>query len=165
MPHYFVSYSSREPHVQILLDALSLVLGAHFQQRRTPEALVSGKSQFDRIVKGIAQASFCVVILDGLRPNVVLEYGIMIGKEKSVLLFQEQFAEVDAPGLFPEGFEVERTPLNIDTQVSDIKDLNRATWFRNDPKKTRRLVLEEYRKKRKEIPDFVEIEGTGPLFN
>jgi len=98
MPHYFVSYSSRELHVENLLDALNLVLGKHFEQRRTPAALESGTSQYDQILKGIEEASFCVVILDGLRPNVVFEYGIMVGKGKPVLLFQEESAEVDVPG-------------------------------------------------------------------
>ena len=100
MPHYFVSYSSREPHIKILLDALELVLGKHFEQHRTPAALESGESQYDQIFREIEGASFGVVILDGLRPNVVFEYGIMVGKGIPVLLFKEQSAEVDVEGYY-----------------------------------------------------------------
>ena len=70
-PYYFVSYSSREQHVENLLDALRLVLGQRFEQRLTPAALKSGESQRERILSEIAGAGFGVVILDGLRPNVV----------------------------------------------------------------------------------------------
>ncbi len=158
MPHYFVSYSSREPHVENLLDALNLVLGKHFEQRRTPAALESGESQYDRIVKDIEEASFGVVILDGLRPNVVFEYGIMVGKGVPVLLFMEEEAEVDVPGFFAEESAVERTALLIDSHFSDIKDRNRASWFQFNPKETRRIVLEEYNKKRDRIKNFIEIQ-------
>src|SRR3989304_8610441 len=102
MPHYFVSYSSREPHVKNLLAALKDVLGNHFEQHRTPAALESGESQYEQTFKEIEGASFGVVILDGLRPNVVFEYGIMVGKGIPVLLFKEETAEVDVTGYYTE---------------------------------------------------------------
>ena len=162
MPHYFVSYSSREPQVENLLDALQLALGQSFEQRRTPAALESGESQYDRILREIEEASFGVVILDGLRPNVVFEYGIMVGKGKPVLLFQEEFAEVDVPGFFTEisAVQVQRTVLLVDNHFSDIKDRVWAKWFKFDPKKTRQVVLQEYKKKKDRIKDFVEIDET-----
>lgn len=166
MPHYFVSYSSREPHVENLMDALNLVLGKHFEQRRTPGALESGKSQYEHILKEIEGASFGVVILDGLRPNVVFEYGIMVGKGIPALLFMEETAEVDVPGFFTEGatVQVERTLISIDKYFSDVKDRFWATWFKFKPKETRSVVLEEYNKKRDRIRGFVKIEETELRF-
>ena len=168
-PYYFVSYSSREPHVENLLDALNLVLGSHFEQRRTPAALESGESQYDQILRGIEDASFGVVIfgvviLDGLRPNVVFEYGIMVGKAKPVLLFREQDAEVDIPGYYfsAEVAAAPRTILLVDSHFSDIKNQVWTTWFRFKPRETRQVVLEEYRKKRDRIPGFIDIAPTEP---
>ena len=184
MPHYFVSYSSREPHVENLLDALNLVLRKHFEQRRTPQALQSASSQYEQIIKGIEEASFCVVILDGLRPNVLFEYGIMVGKGKPVLLFKEQEAEVDIPSYY---FSEEaaggtrtrpfdpnnpttwpsiaavppRTRLSVDSHFSDIKDQFQVTWYKFNPVETRRIVLEAYRNMRNMIPGFIEIELTA----
>jgi len=157
-PYYFVSYSSRETHVGSLLDALQLVLRDHFELRRTPATIESGESQYDRIVKDIEGASFGVVILDGLRPNVVFEYGIMVGKGIPVLLFKEETAEVDVEGYYTEVPPTQpgrdelllqqRPKLLIDSHFSDVKDRGWTTWFKFDPQKTRRVILEEYRKKR-----------------
>ena len=167
-PYYFVSYSSREPHVGILLDALALVLGKHFEQHRTPGTLESATSQYERILQEIAEASFGVVILDGLRPNVLFEYGIMVGKGKPVLLFMEESAEVDVPGFFAEGptllMDVKRTVISVDNHFSDIKDQFRATWSKFKPKETRQIIMEEYNKKRGQISGFVEITEREWLF-
>ena len=163
--YYFVSYSSRELHVKILLDALSLVLGTHFDQHLTPPALESAQSQYQSILKEINGASFGVVILDGLRPNVVFEYGIMVAKRKPVLLFQEESAEVDIPGFFQGVSDVKKTSIVIDSQFSDVKDQFCAKWFKFDPKATRRVVVEEYAKKAGKIKSFVEIKKTGLLFD
>ena len=182
MPYYFVSYSSREQHVGNLLDNLQLVLRKHFEQRRTPTIpergtptiIESGESQYEQIVRDIEGASFGVVILDGLRPNVVFEYGIMVGKGIPVLLFKEETAEVDVTGYYTEVPPTQpgrdelllpqRPKLLVDSHFSDVKDRGWTTWFKFDPQKTRRVILEEYKKKRDRIKDFLEIEETGPLF-
>jgi len=172
-PYYFVSYSSREPHVENLLDALQLVLRDHFEQRRTPATIESGESQYDRILKDIEGASFGVVVLDGLRPNVVFEYGIMVGNAKPILLLKEEAAEVDIAGYFTEIPPTQpgrddllqvRPRLIVDSHFSDVKDRGWTTWFKFDPQKTRRVILEEYRKKHDKIRDYVEIKESEALF-
>ena len=173
MPYYFVSYSSREPHVENLLDALQLVLRKHFEQRRTPATIESGESQYERILQEITGANFGVVILDGLRPNVLFEYGIMVGKEIPVLLFKEEAAEVDVAGYFTEVPPTQpgrddllqvRPKLLIDSHFSDVKDRGWTTWFKFDPQRTRRVILDEYKKKRDKIRNYVEIEESELLF-
>ena len=172
-PYYFVSYSSRESHVENLLDALQLVLREHFEQRRTPATIESGESQYERILTDIEGASFGVVILDGLRPNVVFEYGIMVGKGIPILLFKEEAAEVDVAGYFTEVPPTQpgrddllqvRPKLIVDSHFSDVKDRGWTTWFKFDPQKTRRVILEEYRKKHDKIRDYVEIKESEALF-
>lgn len=156
------------------MDNLQLVLREHFEQRLTPAIIESGEGQYDRILEEIENASFGVVILDGLRPNVVFEYGIMVGKGIPVLLFKEETAEVDVTGYYTEVPPTQpgrdelllpqRPKLLIDSHFSDVKDRGWTTWFKFDPPKTRRVILEEYRKKRDRIKDFVEIEEAGSLF-
>src|ERR1700757_3428614 len=99
LPYCFICYSTREPHVGVLIDCIKLVLGKHYEVKLTPSAMESGASQRDQITELIEGCSFGIVILDGLRPNVVFEYGILHGKKKPVLLFKEENAVVDIRGL------------------------------------------------------------------
>lgn len=76
-PAYFLSYSTGEPQVEFFAECLQMVFGKHFKLERTPSALMPGESQHDTIVEVIKRCAFGVVCLDGLRPNVVFEYGVM----------------------------------------------------------------------------------------
>ena len=159
-PFCFLSYSTREPHVQALIECIEIVMTPHFKVVRTPSALHSGASQRDQITKLIEGSSFGIVILDGLRANVVFEYGIMHGLRKPVILLKEDVAEVDVRGLLGESLDLKIAPvnLNIDQQFSDVKDVNYTVWKRFEVRATARKVWEEYRKRKDEIPGWVEIE-------
>jgi hypothetical protein len=160
-PYCFVSYSTREVHVPILIDCLRIVLGPHFEVKLTPSALESGASQRNQIISLIEGAAFTIVILDGLRPNVVFELGLIHGKNKPVLLFKEAEAIVDIQGLYsnpPAELRLNPPTVNLDTQLSDVKDINYAPWTRFDLKGTLALVWQEYSKKRDIIPGYVKIE-------
>src|SRR6266851_7045543 len=69
-PYCFVSFSTREAHVPILVDCLRIVLGSNFEVKLTPSALESGASQRGQIVSLIEDSAFAVVILDGLKEAV-----------------------------------------------------------------------------------------------
>jgi len=159
-PYCFVSYSTREAHVPLLIDCLRIVIGPHFEIKLTPSALESGASQREQITALIEDAAFATVILDGLRPNVVLELGMILAHRKQVLLFKESEAVVDIQGLYgsPSAeLRINSPAINLDTQLSDIKDINYALWTRFDLKGTLRLVWQEYSKKGASIPGYVEI--------
>jgi len=159
-PYCFICYSTREPHVGVLIDCIKLVLGKDFGIKLTPSAMESGASQRDQITGLIEGCSFGIVILDGLRPNVVFEYGILHGRQKPVLLFKEENAVVDIRGLIGDIKELGITfpPINPDIQFSDVKDVNYAKWNRFNIQETIKLVWDEYGKKKTAIADFVEIE-------
>jgi hypothetical protein len=160
-PYCFISYSTREAHVPILIDCFRIVLGPHFEVKLTPSALESGASQREQIISLIEGSAFAIVILDGLRPNVVFELGLIQGKNKPVLLFKETDALVDIQGFYSSpSAELRVTPptVNLDTQLSDIKDINYAQWKRFDLRGTLNLIWQEYSKKREVIPGYVEIE-------
>ena len=130
-----------------------------FAVTRTPSALQSGASQRDQITKLIEDCSFAVVALDGLRPNVVFEYGILHANKKPIMLFKEAAAQVDLSSLLHERTRPAppRVGLNVDSQFSDVKDVYQATWNRFDISATVKLILAEYRKKKREIQGYIDI--------
>jgi nucleoside 2-deoxyribosyltransferase len=158
-PTCFVSYSTRESHVSLLIECIEIVLTPHFRIERTPSALQSGASQRDQITKLIQNCALGVVILDGLRPNVVFEYGILHGLKKPVIFFKEVEAQVDIRGFFGHAPNLNLDPvaLDLDKHFSDSKDVYCASWNRFEIKKTARTIWEEYRKKKDEIVDYIDI--------
>jgi len=156
-PYCFVSYSTREAHVKLLIDCLRMVFTPHFELKLTPPALESGASQLGQIVKLIEGCTFAVVVLDGLRPNVVFEYGILHALNKPVLLFKEADAQVDLSSLLEDLPGLPKVDLKVDSQFSDVKDVHQATWTRFEILATVKLILAEYRKKSGEIQGYIEI--------
>ena len=110
-------------------------------------------------MKLIEGCSFATVVLDGLRPNVVFEYGILHAKKKPIMLFKEVDAQVDVRGFLrdPAGLGLTGVSLDVDSQFSDVKDLYQVTWNRFEVSATVKLILDEYRKKKKEIQGYIEI--------
>jgi len=145
----FVSSSTREEHIAVFLDCLEQVVAETYDIRKTPELLESAQSQLEQIIETIKGCVLGVVVLDGLRPNVVFEYGVLIGVGRPTILFLEKEATVDLRGLHsvepPDA--VRNIPLNIDMQFSDIKDQFIARWNRYDPKGTRQAIKEQLEKK------------------
>ncbi|MGH9432136.1 MAG: hypothetical protein ACRD3T_11390 [Terriglobia bacterium] len=158
-PYCFVSYSTREPHVSLLIECLHIVFQPHFEVKLTPSAFESGASQRDQITKLIEGCSFSVVALDGLRPNVVFEYGVLHGMKKPVILLREADATVDIVGFFRDvaNLGLNNPPMSIDSQFSDVKDVNYAVWKRFEFRESALTVWREYCKKKEEIEGYTEI--------
>jgi hypothetical protein len=156
---YFVSYSTREPHIKLLIECLGIAFKGYFEMKITPSALQSGSSQREQITDMIGGCTFAVVCLDGLRPNVVFEYGILHGKNIPIMLFKEAEAQVDIRGFVREsaGLSIGPFPLDVDLQFSNVKDVTYATWNRFEVANTVKLIREEYRKKKNEIKGYIEI--------
>jgi len=140
----------------LLLDCLDWVFREHFDVVRTPSCLTSGGSQLDQIGRLIGECAFAIVILDGLRPNVVFEYGMIHGLKKPTILLKEIDAIVDlttylrqpAPG---------PAMIDLDNQFSDVKDQNYAQWNRYDLKLTLKTIWEQYQGKMKKQVGYVDI--------
>lgn len=158
-PRFFLSYSSREDHVQLLRECLEAAFKPAYEMDATPSALESGASQRDQITKMIENSCFGVVVLDGLRPNVVFEYGILHALRRPVILMKESRAEVDIKGFFRGGPPLEPTGIRVDVdlQFSNVKDVNYVTWDRFSVRATLRTIRDEFRKKRSEINPYIEI--------
>lgn len=159
-PYCFVSYSTREPHINVLIPCLWIALSPGFDLRLTPSPLESGTDQHSKIVDLIKGCAFAVVVLDGLRPNVTYEYGLLVAHEKLIILLKEDNATVDIKGLVGEtvNLGVAAPELKVDDHFSDIKGVNYATWSRLNPADTVRKIWQEYRKKKSSIAEYIEIE-------
>lgn len=158
-PYFFVSYSSREAHVALLLECLQLLFRSSYKMEATPSALESGASQRDVITKLIEECSFAIVVLDGLRPNVVFEYGMLHASGRPVILLKERSAEVDIRSFFPRSpsLDLAPAPVNLDSQFSNVKDVNYAEWSRWSIKETVRTVWREFRKKKGQIKPYKDV--------
>ena len=145
-PTCFVSFSTGEPQFELFFECLVMVFGSRFEVVRTPSALKVGESQHDAIIDSIVKCAFGVVCLDGLRPNVLYEYGVMRGAGKPVLVFKEASASVDVKHFFggvPD-LAVAAPRINLDSQFSDTKDKFYATWNRYEIAATLKIIWNAY---------------------
>lgn len=159
---YFLSYSTGESYIALFAECLELVFGGAFILRRTPEGLQSDDSQHDVIIKTIHDCAFGVVCLDGLRPNVLFEYGVMRGAKIPVLLFKEENATVDVAHFYGSDAAVKaslptRPPIAVSQLFSDIQDRYYVKWNRFQIRSTLNTIWQEYEKKRAGIKGSVSI--------
>src|SRR5579859_7715212 len=162
-PYCFVSYSSRESHVQALLPCIWIAFSPYFDVKLTPSALESGADQLSQINDLISGCSFSIVVLDGLRPNVTYEFGRLSAKDKPVILLKEKAATVDIKSLVASGapaagdIALPNPTLNVDTHFSNVKSIAHAQWDKSDASATVKVILQEYRKKKDKIKEYVDI--------
>jgi hypothetical protein len=153
-PDFFVSYSTAEPTNSVLSTLLWILFQNDYNIRITPSALTSGTSQLSKIEKEIAESSFGVVCLDGLRPNVIHEWGFMRGHSVPVILLKREGATVDVRHFLRESApEVPNPALDLNAHLSNLKDINYASWLPNDPPRSAKLIWDEYEKLRAEFSD------------
>ena len=158
LPGFFVSYSSREPHLQVLFLSLWVLFKDKFKMHRTPSVLQSGVSQLQQITDLIKTCEFAIVALDGLRANVVFEYGLLRALDKPIIVLKEKNARVDIEGYFPTpNPQVPGIKLSVDSHLSNIKDINYAEWDSLDPQASLEVIASEYEKKRSVIPSYSSI--------
>jgi len=145
-PFYFLSFSTGEPHVELFVECLEIVFKDHFELKRTPSALEVGESQHDKILKLIQDCAFGVVCLDGLRPNVVFEYGALRGAGKHILVFKEAQARVDIGHFFAGAPDLALKPpsIDIDKHFSDTKDRYYGKWNRFEIQSTVTAIWKAY---------------------
>jgi hypothetical protein len=162
-PDFFFSYSTAETTNVVLSTLLWIVFHEQYDVRLTPSALTSGASQLQKIEKEISECSFGVVCLDGLRPNVVHEWGFMRGQGKPVILLKKEDATVDVRHLIRESApQLQNPSLDMNVHLSNLKDINYATWYPDDPQKSARAIWEEYNKVREQFSEAGLLEVEEP---
>ncbi len=162
-PDFFFSYSTAEPTNHILSTLIWIVFHNEYNMRFTPSALTSGSSQLQEIEKQISDSAFGVVCLDGLRPNVIHEWGYLRGRDKPIILLKKEGATVDVRHFVRESApELLNPPLNMDVHLSNLKDINYAKWFPEEPPKSAKAIWEEYKKVKEQYPGAKLLEVEEP---
>lgn len=151
----FVVFSSKEKHVEIVIDCIERVLKEenNYEVKRLDLSLKSEDSQYKKLRDLLNDCSFAVVILDGLRPNVIFEYGLLKGLGKPCIVLLDEEATVDIINYFPDGARqgLMNPEINLDKHLSDVKDMFCVRYSRNRPREIRETIRKEYSKLRKDI--------------
>lgn len=153
----FVVFSSREEHVEVVIDCVETVFQetGKYEVVRLDQHLKSGDSQYSELTDLLSSCCFAVVILDGFRPNVLFEYGILKGLGKPCIVLLDDNATVDVLGFFT--IDVEglppSPPVDMDKHFSDVKDRFYLRYNRNRPSQIRAGIQSEYAKLEKQIED------------
>lgn len=155
----FVVFSSREKHVEIVIDCVETVFqeakAKRFEVLRLDQHLKSGDSQYAELTDLLSTCCFAVVILDGFRPNVLFEYGILKGLGKPCIVLLGHGATIDVQAFFAGDVEgLHPAPaIDMDRHFSDVKDRFYLRYDRNNPKQIRSTLLAAYKKLEKQIED------------
>lgn len=151
----FVVFSSKEPHIEIVIDNIELIMNQQygFEVVRLDSALKSGDSQYGELTNFLAECALAIVILDGFRPNVLFEYGILKGLKKPTIVLLEADATIDIKNFhdFESECPIPNPRINMDKHFSDVKDRLYIKYNKLDPKGLRTIIGTEYTKLRDEI--------------
>lgn len=142
----FIVYSSREEHVEITIDAIESVLdvGNKYNIKRLATHGIVGHSQYSQLIELLNKCSLAIVILDGLRPNVLFEYGLLVGLRKPCIVLLEENAKIDIQSFVKENnTKMQNVKIDIDKDFSDVKDQMYVRYNYADPKKLRSLIDNE----------------------
>lgn len=145
----FIVYSSRESHIDITLDAIETVLEStkKYEIKRLAIHGMSGLSQYAQLLRFLNKCSLAIIILDGFRPNVIFEYGILVGLGKPCIVLLEQNATVDIKSFIKS--EIKKPPvaiIDMDKDFSDVKDQMYVKYKYSDPKNLRKILGNELNK-------------------
>jgi tetratricopeptide (TPR) repeat protein len=97
------------------------------------------ESNFQTILQLLKDCILGIVILDGLRSNVVLEYGILLCLAKPIIVLKDKNAKIDIEGLDDnlkdslEKKHITNPKLDIDKHLSDVKDLHWTSYDWKSP--------------------------------
>jgi len=88
-------------YINLLLSLLEPVLrGSNLNPQRLGDEIRSGEDYLEKIEKMIDDCVLGVVILDGFRPNVIFEFGMLRGKRKPIIVLQSNDAYINIKTLY-----------------------------------------------------------------
>jgi len=125
----FFVFSSREVSVSKTIDRLTDYFENELKFRtiRLDREKTPGETLLQEILKWTKNADLVVVVLDGLRPNILLETGMAMAFGTPMILLLQDGSCLDLPSLCvdvkkrcPAGL---RVPIDISKHVSDISNV------------------------------------------
>jgi len=96
------SDSRHVSYINTVVDQIQddLERGYNFKVNRLGAEIMSGQDYLIKLKELIDSCVLGVIILDGLRPNVVFEFGFLLGKQKPFIVLQSKGATVSIKGLY-----------------------------------------------------------------
>jgi len=112
----YVSYIDNVIHI------IREIMGNYFEVETLSDAIKPQESIREKILNLLKDCVLGIVILDGLRPNVILEYGALLALGKPVIVLRDENAEIDIKNLDDSLKGISNPKLDIDKHLSDVKD-------------------------------------------
>ena len=153
-------------YIDPVLDFLDEALRAWgFQPQKLGDIVCSEEGYFDKIITLMKECVVGVVIFDGLRPNILFEYGLLKGMGKPVILLLGEGAEINVKTLYNNftevGFREQRQfdrmknpRIELSRHFSDLgKHVNYFKWNsgKTDPQHISNVVRADLEKKKGDI--------------
>jgi tetratricopeptide (TPR) repeat protein len=155
----FVVYSTKEEHVPNVIGVIEDIFNEDrsYQVVLLGEQVKSGDSQYGQLIEYLNTSSFAIVILDGFRPNVLFELGILKGLKKPCIVLLEKNATVDVASYYAESKseKSDNPKIDIDKHFSDVKDRYYVIYDRNNHKELRKTLEEQYHRLKSDIEKSV----------
>ena len=145
----FIVYSTRESHIDITLDAIETVLDStkKYDIKKLSIHGIPGHSQYTQLLDYLNKCSLAVIVLDGFRPNVIFEYGVLVGLRKPCIVLLEENATIDIKSFMKNvSKKIPIAVVDMDKDFSDVKDQMYVKYRYNDPKIFRELLRNELKK-------------------
>ncbi len=129
----FIVYSTRDSHVSKVIDRLTDLLSNElsFAPIKLDEARIPGTPLLPDILQYSKECDVGIVILDGLRPNVLLELGMLLGNGTPCVVLLEKDAQINVASLITDTGRQARSAPQIKIDISKhISDISNLSWNR-----------------------------------
>jgi tetratricopeptide (TPR) repeat protein len=138
-------------YIKHVIENIEQVMGEFNVTAETlGNAIGSQESNFEKVLELSKKCILGVVILDGLRPNVLFEYGLLKGLEKPIIALKDEDAYISVEGLclnekLKEKIQKLGNPkLDVDKHLSDVKDLHCIKYDWREPEKFKEILKEQF---------------------
>ena len=111
-----IVYSSKKhfPFIEhILLHTKNILTRKGYKPLLLREHIASNQLNRDVIIKLIDKTTFGIVILDGMRSNVIFELGLLLGKEKCIIILKSNEAEINVKTLYNQFNDIHAKDSNL----------------------------------------------------
>ncbi len=155
-----IVYSSKK-HVDFIEHILNIVQERVISEGYNPillrDEIRPSEDYLERIVDLINNSALGIVILDGFRPNVIFEFGILAGLEKCLIVMMSYNAKVALKNYYKQAFNpkirdsiltnvkfdsLKEPKINIPMHFSDFSGKHIAYYELNSPENIRNVINE-----------------------
>jgi tetratricopeptide (TPR) repeat protein/nucleoside 2-deoxyribosyltransferase len=147
----FIVFSSREPHINDAIDAACDLLINELGVRpiRLDEARQPGEILQTQLLQIMRDCDFAIVFLDGLRPNVVFELGLLVAFDIPRLILLERSSTINVTSLLKDVRSRAKAPkirIDVRGQLSDVANIGLSYYSTAKDLPFRTLIRRETKK-------------------